>query len=250
MAGRYKDRDPAREREHFEKVVATRGRIYWADRTPAGKRRQEVRAGLLVERSATAAGQRVLEIGCGTGDYSRVLERLLQARLVSVDVAPKVAAIARHTTGAGTDVMAADVECLPFPDATFDAIIGNAVLHHLRLDRALPELHRVLRPGGGFCFAEPNILNPHIFIERTVPFVGRWLDDSPGEVAFTRWGLEQKARAAGFTDVRVRPFDFLYPMIPARFVPLAERLGHVLERTALVREIAGSLLLTARRVAA
>src|SRR5262245_24464139 len=232
MFDRYARRDPACERDHFERLVGTCGRIYWADRTPAGKRRQEVRAGLLVERSATAAGQRVLEIGCGTGDYSRVLERLLQARLVSVDVAPKVAAVARRVTGAGADVLAADVERLPFPDATFDAVIGNAVLHHLRLDRALPELRRVLRPGGAFCFAEPNILNPHVLIERTVPFVGRLLDDSPGEVAFTRWGLERRARGAGFTDVRVRPFDFLYPMIPALLVPFAERVGRALERTA------------------
>jgi SAM-dependent methyltransferase len=243
-------RDPALERAHFEGVVARRGRIYWADRTPAGARRREIRARLLVEAIATAAGDRALEIGCGAGEFSRAFERVLAARLVSVDVAPTVAAAARAATGPRVEVAAADVERLPFADATFDAIIGNAVLHHLRLDRALVELWRVLRPGGRICFAEPNWLNPHVFVERSVPFVGRWLDDSPGETAFTRWGLGRAVRAAGFADVVVRPFDFLYPLVPARLVGVIERIGRRLEALPVVREVAGSLLLTARRLPA
>jgi SAM-dependent methyltransferase len=125
--------------------------------------------------------------------------------------------------------------------------VGNAVLHHLRLERALPELLRVLCPGGRFAFAEPNILNPHVFVERTVPWVARRLDDSPGETAFVRWRIRRVLEHAGLIEVDVRPFDFLYPLVPPALIPATERLGRLLEHTPVIREIAGSLLIAARK---
>jgi SAM-dependent methyltransferase len=240
------ERDPAIERAHFEQVMATRGALYWADGTPAGRRRRDIRAGLLLAAVESARGARVLEIGCGTGEYTRLFTREPALTLVSIDVAPGVAVHARAAAGAHAHVAAADIERLPFATGAFDAVTGNAVLHHLRLDRALPELLRVLRPGGRFAFAEPNFLNPHVFVERTVPWIGRWLDDSPGETAFTRWRLGRDLRGFGLVDVAIRPFDFLYPLVPGPLVPAVERLGRLLERAPVVREIAGSLLITAR----
>lgn len=240
-------REPASEREHFERVVTTRGSLYWADRTAAGRRRREVRAALLMAAVHAEPAWRMLEIGCGTGEYTRAFGFLTPASLVSVDVAPVLASHARTGAGPNVQTAAADVEALPFRGEAFDAITGNAVLHHLRLERALPELLRVLRPGGRFCFAEPNFLNPHVFLERTVPFIGHWLDDSPGETAFTRWGLRRQLTQLGLVEVTVRPFDFLYPLVPAPLVRAIERLGHALERTPLVAEFAGSLLITARK---
>jgi SAM-dependent methyltransferase len=240
-------RDPAIERAHFDALVAAKGRLYWADRTPAGRRRQEIRATALATHAGAAAGDRILEIGCGTGEYSRRIAKLTRATLVSVDVAAAAAAQARRATGQDACVAGADVERLPFAAATFAAVLGNAVLHHLRLEHALPELLRVLRPGGRFCFAEPNLLNPHVFVEKSVPWVARRLDDSPGETAFTRWRLRRDLEAAGLVEITIRPFDFLYPLVPGALVPAVERIGRVLERAPVVREIAGSLLITARR---
>ena len=97
-------------------------------------------------------------------------------------------------------VTAADVEALPFRSGAFDAVVGNAVLHHLRLDRAVPELLRVVRPGGAICFAEPNMLNPQVFLERNVRWIGRLLDNSPGETAFVRWRLRREL--GGVAEVR------------------------------------------------
>jgi SAM-dependent methyltransferase len=246
MRERIDARDPAVERAHFEAVAAAKGALYWADRTAAGRRRRDIRAGLLMTLAGAGAGARILEIGCGMGEYTRAFAALTRAALVAVDVAPAVAARARRKAGAGAHVAAADVEALPFADRTFDVVTGNAVLHHLRLDRAVPEIVRVLRPGGRLCFAEPNLLNPHVFLEKKIPWIGRWLDDSPGETAFVRWRLRRDLERRGLLGVSIRPFDFLYPAVPARIVPAVEALGRVLERTPLVREIAGSLLIVAR----
>ena len=62
-----------------------------------------------------------------------------------------------------------------------------------------------------------------------------------------RWRLRPLLGHLGLVGVTVRPFDFLYPLTPARLIPVVERLGRVLERAPLVAEIAGSLLVTARK---
>jgi SAM-dependent methyltransferase len=236
------------ERDHFEGVLERRGTLYWAERTLAGKRRRELRSARLIAAAAVSGSPsaRVLEIGCGTGEFTRPLAQRMPGRLVGVDVAPRLLAQTRGLPP-NAAVTAADIESLPFKEGAFDAVIGNAVLHHLRLDRAVPEILRVVRPGGAICFAEPNMLNPQVFLERNVRWIGRLLDNSPGETAFVRWRLRRELAGFGLTDLAIRPFDFLYPLTPPSLIAPVERFGGLLERVPLVREIAGSLFISGRR---
>jgi SAM-dependent methyltransferase len=240
-------RAPAVERAHFEGVASRRPELYWADRTAAGRRRRQIRAGLIARVAAPGGAGTMLEIGCGNAEYTEPLSRHTGATVVAIDIVPAVLARVRPSVAANVRLTCADIERLPFATGSFDAVVGNAVLHHLRLDRALPELLRVLRPGGRLCFAEPNMLNPQVFLERNVGFIGRMLDNSPGETAFVRWSLRRRLATLGLADVEIRPFDFLYPLTPARLVPIVERAGRLLERTPGLREIAGSLLVSARK---
>ncbi len=105
---------------------------------------------------------RSLEIGAGTGYFSL---NLLQAGAVQeatcTDISPgmieTLSANARRL-GLAVGTARADAESLPFADASFDLVLGHAVLHHLpNLRRAFDEFHRVLRPGGRIAFAgEPS----------------------------------------------------------------------------------------------
>lgn len=239
----------ARERAHFEAIAAAHDGLYWAERAPAAERRRQLRGARLLAATALSdgVGRRVLDIGCGTADYTREIARGTAATVVAVDVAPLVLVQARAHIPANVRLGAADVESLPFASAAFDAVVGNAVLHHLRLEHTVPELLRVLRPGGRFCFAEPNLLNPQVFLERKVRWIGRWLENSPDETAFTRWHLGRTLAALGLVEITIRPFDFLYPLTPRPLLGAVERLGRVLERTPLLAEMAGSLLVTARK---
>lgn len=105
-----------------------------------------------------AAGKRVLEYGCGLGSHSLQIARHgglvtgIDISEVGIQKATEAAA-AQGVTGA--DYLVMDAENMTFPDATFDLVIGEGILHHLDLDRSYSEISRVLRPGGRAVFMEP-----------------------------------------------------------------------------------------------
>jgi SAM-dependent methyltransferase len=103
-----------------------------------------------------------MELGCGTGFF---LLNLMQGGITRrgsvTDLSPGMVEVAlRNAERLGLDVdgRVADGERLPFPAATFDLVVGHAVLHHIPdVPAALREVLRVLRPGGRFVFAgEPT----------------------------------------------------------------------------------------------
>ncbi|MBI5104577.1 MAG: class I SAM-dependent methyltransferase [Solirubrobacterales bacterium] len=181
-----------------------------------------------------------LEIGAGTGYFSL---NLLQAGVVGeatcTDIAPgMVARCEANAQRLGLDVTArvADAEALPFPDESFDLVLGHAVLHHLPdLDQAWSEFRRVLRPGGVAVFAgEPSrhgdrIANvPKRLAARLAPAWRAALRARPADEghqdggaenhqlesmvdvhAFDPGALGAAPRAAGFEDVRVRGEELL-----------------------------------------
>jgi ubiquinone/menaquinone biosynthesis C-methylase UbiE len=97
------------------------------------------------------AGWRVLEIGFGPG-YDTL--KFLQAGALysGIDITPEnVERTKRHLAlfGYEPDVAQGDAEDLPFPDACFDVVYSNGVLHHVPdMERAFREARRVLKPGG------------------------------------------------------------------------------------------------------
>lgn len=107
-------------------------------------------------------GQHVLDYGCGHGMAAVVLAR--RGALVSgFDLSAAYVAEAQRRAAANAvsaRFIQADAHQLPYADAFFSAVWGNAVLHHLDLDTAARELRRVLRPGGTAVFCEPWGENP------------------------------------------------------------------------------------------
>jgi SAM-dependent methyltransferase len=103
-----------------------------------------------------------LELGSGTGFF---LLNLMQAGVAAkghvTDLSPgMVEAAVRNGAALGLDVdgRVADAESIPYGDASFDLVVGHAVLHHIPdVELALREVLRVLKPGGRFVFAgEPT----------------------------------------------------------------------------------------------
>jgi SAM-dependent methyltransferase len=103
---------------------------------------------------AEAAPKRVLEVGGGPGELSERIARELEAAVVMVDTSPRMVELARSR---GVDARVGDVQDLPFADGEFDCAVAAWILYHVPdLDRALGELRRVVRPGGGRLVAVTN----------------------------------------------------------------------------------------------
>jgi SAM-dependent methyltransferase len=100
----------------------------------------------------TASPGRVLEIGCGTGQFARsVLDAQSAIDYVATDVSP---AMVEATAALGVPAEVACADALPFADGSFDVVVAAWMLYHVPdLDATLHEVRRVLRPGGTFCAA-------------------------------------------------------------------------------------------------
>jgi SAM-dependent methyltransferase len=125
---------------------------------------------------ANVNGLDVLDYGCGHGMASVVLARL-GARVTAFDLSPRYLREARRrgeANGVNIEWIQADGDRLPFADHSFDRVWGNAILHHLDLDRAGRELRRVLRPGGIAVLCEPWGENPLVnYARRRLHYPGK-----------------------------------------------------------------------------
>lgn len=117
----------------------------------------------------TAAGLAVLDVGCGQGiDVMQFAQG--GANVTGIDLTPRHADLARqHVAAMGltAEIVNGDAETLPFPDATFDRVTSNGVLHHTPdMDAALRGILRVLKPGGETRIIVYNKSSLHYWIEQ------------------------------------------------------------------------------------
>jgi ubiquinone/menaquinone biosynthesis C-methylase UbiE len=115
----------------------------------------------LVEQADVHAGEKVLDLGCGTGTLTLLLKaRYPQADVAAIDADPEILEMARvkaSRAAVAIDFHQALSFALPFADASFDCVVSSLVFHHLIRDnklRTLREVLRVLRPGGRFHIAD------------------------------------------------------------------------------------------------
>ncbi|MCA0332016.1 MAG: class I SAM-dependent methyltransferase [Actinobacteria bacterium] len=195
------------------------------------------------DRFAHVAGRdgwpygKALELGCGTGFF---LLNLKQGGVLDeghvTDLSPGMVEVAvRNAKGLGFDVegRVADAESLPYDDATFDLVVGHAVLHHIPdVELAMREVMRVLKPGGRFVFAgEPTEKGD--WVARRLSRLTWWAASRATHLPPLRekWArpqheLEESSRAAALESVvDIHTFD------PDRLAALAMRAGAIDVRT-------------------
>jgi SAM-dependent methyltransferase len=90
----------------------------------------------------------VVELGAGTGKLTRAVAAL-GVRVVAVEPDPRMLTVLR---GLGLEGVEGSAEAIPFGDGMADGVVAGSSLHWFELDRALPEIHRVVKPGGRFAF--------------------------------------------------------------------------------------------------
>lgn len=232
--------------ERHGRWIARHGEAVWNWSSPAGRLRWARRVAMFGEFLAHN-GPRVLEIGCGTGLFTAELARSGR-NITAIDVSPDLLELAaERVCRENVRFLREDAHATRFDSGSFDAIVGSSCLHHLEPVRALAEFHRLLRPGGMLLFTEPNMLNPQVALMKNVPWLKRRAGESPDETAFVRFALAAALKRSGFQEISIVPFDFLHPSLPTVCLPIAVPLLGFVERVPLLRELAGSLAITARK---
>lgn len=237
------DQRLAHEIEHGLFLASHGAGEIWNWESPAGKRRWQRRVSMLT--SSITPGMSVLELGCGTGYFTREIVAT-GAKITAIDISPDLLEVARtNIISENLTFCLENAYAMSFPDRSFDCVVGSSVLHHLDVQKALGEICRVLKPGGKVYFTEPNMMNPQIAVQKNIPVIKRKLGDSPDETAFFRFSLRRWMKKAGFRFIEITPFDFLHPAIPEKGVNFIDNFGKTLEKIPLIREIAGSLYIKA-----
>lgn len=248
MAPRIDERQRLANELTYHRRIATNAETIWNWNSPSGRRRATRRARYYIEVLKTAHQAWAMELGCGSGVFLQRTVAATGARIIALDLAIDLITKARSKLAKKDRVgfYCGNAEQLPFADQIFDVVYGSSILHHLDLEAALSEVHRVLRPGGRIIFAEPNLLNPQIALT-FILLPRRWIGISPNEMAFTRFSVRRVLERVGFVEVSSEPYDFLHPIVPAALVGIVDRMSYLLERVPFLREIAGSQIIRARR---
>ncbi len=228
------------------KFLAARGAgEIWNWETPAGKIRWQRRVNMLT--SHLVPGMQVLELGCGTGYFTKELAKS-GGWITAIDISEDLLDIAKRTVQEkNVEFKIENAYKMSFNAEIFDTVVGSSVLHHLELEKALKECFRVLKPGGSIYFTEPNMLNPQIAIQKNIPYFKRKLGDSPDETAFFSWELGKSLLQHGFQDISIIPFDWLHPAVPALLIPFVRTVGDVMESIPKLKNFAGSLYIRSRK---
>jgi demethylmenaquinone methyltransferase / 2-methoxy-6-polyprenyl-1,4-benzoquinol methylase len=139
-------------------------------------------------RGPTPTG-RILDVGCGTGELTRLLARRFpRATVVGMDFTAAMLREAGRRTGAGGSVAygRGTTMRLPFPDGTFDLVTNAFLVRNLvDLPHAFVEMRRVLRPGGTLLVLEiTEPVSPavgrmfHAYFDHVVPWLGAAVDSA------------------------------------------------------------------------
>ncbi len=144
--------------------------------------------------------QKMLDIGCGTGETLTYLHQLYpRAQLYGIDTSD---AAVRYSKNRGhRHIYKASALKLPFPDKFFDAVLFLDVLEHIARDKqALLESKRVLKPGGKIIITGPAL-----------QFIWSRHDTRQGHVRrFTRRQIRALARSVGLDVVFISYFNFIF----------------------------------------
>jgi ubiquinone/menaquinone biosynthesis C-methylase UbiE len=147
----------------------------------------------------------IADVGCGTG---AILSRLGNPeKNVGIDLAPEAISFCRQR---GLDnIQQGDIHALPFPDASFDAVICSSVLYHQwvsDVEGAIGEMHRVLRPGGTLLINVPAFPFLHSAHDEAVMTARR----------FRKWEIRQLLQKQDFQIRRLTYWTtFLFPLAVA-----------------------------------
>ena len=225
----------------------------------------------VVQKHVALRGKKVIDCGCGSGEYVLAL-RERNADVWGIEYSADKVAEFKRLNQAPDRVSVGDVERIEFGDASFDVALLNEVLEHVSDDRqGLREIHRILRPGGVLIVFSPNRLYPFeihgVFLKGSTAMVPHYIPFIPyiplavGNKLFqyrarNYWPYELRRRIAesGFkiihTDYIWQTFENLSGSQPGwirTLRPLLRKASSIFEKVPALRTFGVSQMIVAEK---
>lgn len=166
----------------------------------------------IAKRLAARKPRRILEVACGTGVVTRAMVKALPgAAIVATDLNPAMIDQAKAVTKGKVEWQQADALALPFPDASFDAVVCQfGVMFFPDRAKGYAEARRVLKPGGAFIFNVWDRIEANEFPDVITQALAKFFPkDPPRFLPRTPYGYYDRAliardvAAAGFKPAQV-----------------------------------------------
>ena len=158
-------------------------------------------------------GSAIIEIGCGLDETMFSTLNGCQNRY-AIDISEvAIEKQNRKAKGLGVNInyFVMDAHHLSFEDEKFDLVFGTSILHHLNLEKSLPEFWRILKPAGKLIFIEPLGINPLIKKFRNKTPELRTFDEKPLDLN------DLRLIKSIFSSVNFMFFDLLTLALPVLF---------------------------------
>lgn len=171
-----------------------------------------------IELLGNINGKRILNPGCGAGEEAIYLTQK-KAKVTAVDLSGGMIHVAKKLASQfkydkKIIFQKQNVEKLSFQTGSFDLILGNSFLHHLAIDDAAKELHRVLKKNGKAVFIEPLAYNPLINYYRRIANIVRTPYEHPFKLSdiklFSKYFQKVNHYEYQFTTLLIFVFFFLF----------------------------------------
>ena len=175
-----------------------------------------------IENLPDLSGKRVLEIGCGRGEFSNFLSlKFPTAKIVATDFSEGAIEVCklRFSNSNNIEFIVEDVQRLRFPDATFDFIVCCETLEHVPdVEIAVSEIYRVLTKGGGVVITTPSYFNAYSLV-----WIKCWLLNKPFssgqgvqpfEHYYTSYYVRRLIRRSGFHIDKIYSTHFQWLVWP------------------------------------
>lgn len=148
----------------------------------------------------------ILDYGCGIGNTAEKVSKYNAKSITGIDISEVSISKAKafvQEKKINVQFKVDNCEESSFENGTFDIVYGAGILHHLKIDKCLNEIHRILKKEGELVFIEPLGTNPLINIYRKLTPSSRSPDEHPlikSDLNFIR---------EKYDDVRIKYYGFL-----------------------------------------
>jgi ubiquinone/menaquinone biosynthesis C-methylase UbiE len=190
----------------------------WADRQPVQDILLQPIADILIDRAKVKAGERILDVGCGSGSTTFAFARAVgpSGHVMGVDISAPMLTRAREVTpqGAPVEFVLADATIHPFAPENFDLLASRfGVMFFADLALSFTNMRRGLRRSGRLAFAcwrepreNPFFMTPLQAVYRHVPKMPQVGPEDPGPFAFASEArVNRILSAAGFSEIAMEP---------------------------------------------